>query len=130
MVDETKSRILIIEDEDAYGDLLEIKLVREGYAISRARNGKEGLTMALQEHPRIILLDLKMPKADGVEVLKLLRGDSWGKDVEVMILTNIEDSNQAREAVEYGVDNYFIKSDLEIKKIVEKIKDLCPVNNI
>ena len=90
-----------------------------------AKNGEEGLRRALKEHPDLILLDIAMPKMDGMTVMKKLRKDRWGKSVPIILLTNIDADIRILEGVvEDEPLHYWIKSEWEIENIVVKVKEI------
>lgn len=68
----TKHRILLVEDDPPIVSILRQRLEKEGFDLMLAGNGEEGLRIALDQHPEVILLDIVMPKMDGLEMLKLL----------------------------------------------------------
>lgn len=74
-------KILIVEDEESLLKTLGEKFTLEGFEVVKAQNGVEGLRVALQEHPDLILLDIVMPVMGGMEMLGKLRQDDWGKNV-------------------------------------------------
>lgn len=115
-------KILIVEDEIPLQDALADTFVREGFITFVAENGEEGLTLALKERPDIILLDIVMPKMGGLEMLKKLRKDEWGKTAEVMMLSNINNIAKVDQALQENVYTYFVKADWNLKDIVQKIK--------
>jgi len=120
-----RAKILIVEDEKALHDALLIKLKGAGFILLESYNGKEGLEMALKEHPDVILLDIAMPVMGGIEALKKLREDEWGKTAKVIILTNLSnDMDKIKQVMENEVFTYLVKSDTEIAKVVEKIKEM------
>ena len=82
-------KILIVEDEEGYKNSLKMALEKEGHEIFTAGNGEVGLTMALNDHPHLIIIDLIMPRMDGSTMLDQLRYDAWGSQVPVIILTNL-----------------------------------------
>ncbi len=114
--------ILIIEDDHALLNALKDKFTKEGFVVIKAHDGEEGLTMALSDHPDLILLDVIMPKMDGIMMLKALRKDAWGKDAKVIILTNLSDDKRVIEALEQGTHDYLIKADWKIEDVVEKVR--------
>ncbi len=116
-------KILIVEDELVLLDALRDKLTRENYEIIEAKNGEEGLAKALTNHPDLILLDIMMPKMNGLDVLKKLRQDEWGKNVQVIIFTNFSEVDKISEALSNKVTNYLVKADWGIDEIVKKIKE-------
>jgi DNA-binding response OmpR family regulator len=115
-------KILIIEDELPLRNALRDKLIGEGYAVLEAGDGEKGLEMALKEKPDLILLDLIMPKMDGFIMLEKLRLDSWGQDVKVIVLTNLNDNNYVLRSFRNDVYEYVIKTDVKIEDLIKKIK--------
>lgn len=122
---ENKKIILITEDEKSLRGALHDKLKNEGFDVLEAKDGIEGLSVSLSEHPDLILLDIMMPKMDGMSMLQKLREDTWGKTVPVIILTNLSsaDEERNREIVALEPTYYFEKADKSIEEIVEKIKE-------
>lgn len=119
-------RILIVEvveDELSLLEVLSDKFVKEGFKVLQAKNGEEGLKVALAEHPDIILLDIIMPVMDGMAMLKKLREDSWGKDAKVIILTNLSDNEKTAQALDDGSNDYLVKSDWKIEDVVKKVEE-------
>lgn len=116
------SKILIIEDEKALADSLGEKLTQEGFDVLRAEDGITGLDMAFQNEPDLILLDIVMPKMNGLEMLSRLRKDEWGKRVAVILLTNYENTAKMEEVKKYGVEDYLIKSGTKLQDIVDKVR--------
>src|SRR5687768_16482686 len=116
MADQTKS-ILIVEDEEPLLKALDDILTDEGFQTLKAVDGKEALKSALENKPNLILLDILLPKMDGMEVLKKLRQDKWGKHAEIILLTNLSDSQHIADALEYGVRTYLLKSEINIDTV-------------
>jgi DNA-binding response OmpR family regulator len=114
--------ILFIEDESAlqktFGDLLSAK----GYRIISALDGEIGLALAKKEKPGLILLDIVLPKINGLEVLAKLKEDQETKDVPVILLTNLEGIGNVGKALELGATTYLVKSQYSLNEVVEKIE--------
>lgn len=120
---ENRKTILIIEDEDMLLNALRDKLMQEkGIAVLEAKNGKEGLEIALREHPDLILLDIVMPVMDGITMLKKMRVDAWGKNAKVIILTNLSNDEKVIMDLVQGSYDYLIKSDWKIKDLIRTVK--------
>ena len=122
-------KILIVEDEAPLLKALEEELGEgEEFKVLTAKDGKEGIDLALKERPHLILLDLLMPTMDGIAMLKQLRKDSWGKDVKVIILTNLQDREKVAEAVENRVYDYLVKSNWQLgdvrKRVQAELRDI------
>ncbi|EKD43804.1 MAG: hypothetical protein ACD_72C00109G0002 [uncultured bacterium] len=79
--------------------------------------------MAFSEHPDLILLDFVLPGLDGMTLLKKLRTDSWGKNAQVIILTNLSDAENAEEAASHGVFDYLIKAEWKLEDVVKKVRE-------
>lgn len=120
---EKKQTILIVEDDPSLLSALRDKLAREGFTILEAKNGEEGLAIALREHPHLVLLDIVMPKMSGMVMLHQMREDSWGKSVHVIMLTNLSDTEDIARAMEDEAFEYFVKTDVKIEDIIVKIKE-------
>ena len=122
----TQKTVLIIEDEkslrEAVVDILHIR----GITPLAAKNGREGVDLALAKHPDLILLDLIMPEMDGMEALKAIREDAWGKNVPIIILTNLGPINGSGAGfmATHALTHYFVKSDWKIHDIADKITQL------
>ena len=121
---DTSKTILVVEDEKAYSHTINEKLRSEGFTVLLANNGEEGLAMALEKHPDLILLDIQMPKMDGIEMVKRLRKDEWGKKAKIIILSNINSMEKTQQALENEVFQYLIKSDIKIDDLVDRINSV------
>jgi len=119
---DNKKTILIIEDEPALLTALSEKLSKEGFIAIGSRNGEGGLEKATAQKPDIVLLDIVLPKMDGITVLKELRKNKLTENIPVIMLTNLSDGERIGEAIEQGSYEYLIKSDWKIEDVVEKIK--------
>lgn len=118
-----KKTILIIEDELPMLKALADKFSLEGFEILEAKDGAEGLKSALTKKPDLIILDIFMPVMDGKEMLAELRTDDWGKNVPVIILTNLNpDDKTLNELMKNGPSYYFIKSKWKLEELVSKVK--------
>jgi len=113
--------VLIIEDENSLLSALKAKLTTAGFATLEARDGESGLDLALEKHPDLILLDIMMPHTDGIAMLDELRKDEWGKGAKVVVLTNLDSMRSVQEVMEKGVFEHFVKSDVQLEEIVERI---------
>ena len=115
-------KILIIENEPATRRVLVDKLTREKFFVLESNNGLDGLAVALKEHPDLIILDLFMPKMDGLEVFKKLHEDAWGKQVPIIILTNLNDDHHILETIKDKNCEYLLKTDHNLASLIKKIK--------
>ncbi|MFH1890310.1 MAG: response regulator [Candidatus Kuenenbacteria bacterium] len=115
-------KILVIEDESAIADAMKIGLEESGYKAYVAYDGEDGLKQATEIVPDLILLDLVLPKKDGMAVLKDLRAEDKTKEIPVMILSQLSDTAKISEGVALGVVGYLVKVDYSLSEVVEKIK--------
>lgn len=115
--------ILFIEDEPTLQKRIEEALTKEGFQIENAMDGEAGLQKAREIKPDLILLDIILPKKDGFEVLKELKQDESTKNIPVVILTNLESSNDVEKALGLGATTYLVKANYELSEIIAKIKE-------
>jgi len=121
-----KKSILVIEDEEMLAEMYKDKFEYEGFTVFSAYDGEEGLKMAFKKKPDIILLDVLLPKKEGVDVLKEIReSGKWGKELPVVMFSNLESSDYILEAIsKYNPSYYFMKTNIELNEVVKKIKEL------
>jgi len=112
--------VLIVEDERPLAHALELKLGHEGFDVTVATNGKEGLDLILKGGFDVVLLDMMMPVMDGFQVLHELR--KLTKKPVVFVLSNLSQREDESRVIEAGAAKYFIKSDTPLSVIVEEIK--------
>ena len=124
MSEENKKKVLVVDDDENLRLALTDKLGLEGFEVIEAKNGQEGLEKALEIHPDIILLDVMMPVTNGLDMLKELRTDDWGKKAEVIMLTVLENAESVAEAITDGSFTYLTKTDNNTEDIIEKVKEV------
>lgn len=120
----SKKKILIIEDEKILLDLLFEKFEDSGFEVNCAQSAEIGIKLAIQKHPDLILLDVILPKMDGLTMLKKLRQDKWGKEVPVIILSNLDDQKKVSEAMKIGVYDFLIKSNVKLSDVVKEAREV------
>lgn len=117
-----KRTVLIVDDEESLTNVLARKFTDEGIEAFTAYDGKQGLAMALEKHPDVILLDIMMPEMDGFDVMKALQQDPWGKDVPVILLTNSSSLDTVAKAVTSGMSEFLVKTEMKLDQVVEHVK--------
>ncbi len=115
-------KVAIVEDDLAIAQMYRMKFEAEGYEVETADNGKIGLALAEDMKPDIILLDLMMPEMSGDEMLKELRATDWGKDIKVIILTNMGEQEAPSIIRELGVKRFIVKADMTPRQVAEMVK--------
>ncbi|PIR73151.1 MAG: response regulator [Candidatus Nealsonbacteria bacterium CG10_big_fil_rev_8_21_14_0_10_36_23] len=115
-------KILIIEDEEIMIDLLQKKLTVEGYEISVARDGKEGLEKMKEVKPDLILLDIIMPKMGGFEVMEEMQKDRELKKIPVIVVSNSGQPVEIDKAQALGAKDWLIKTEFDPQEVIDKVK--------
>ena len=114
--------ILIIEDEADIREAMAEAAQDAGFNVTTASNGAIGLSMALEQKPDLILLDIIMPVMDGHETLRKLREDEWGRSVKVIVLTAMDDVINITSAHEGSITDYIVKAHSSLDDIIKKIR--------
>ena len=115
-------KILIIEDDKFLRELIDRKLVKEGYETSEAIDGEEGIKKIKSEKPDLILLDLILPGIDGFEVLSKMKDDPFLSQIPVIILSNLGQKEDVEKGLKLGAIDYLIKAHFTPGEIIEKIR--------
>lgn len=124
------AKIAIIEDDLAISQMYRIKFETEGYTVETAENGKLGLDLIESMKPDIILLDLMMPEMNGEEMLIKLRASTWGRNIKVIILTNMGEQEVPENVKNLGVTAIILKADMTPRQVADLVKSqLTKPNN-
>ncbi|OHA08400.1 MAG: hypothetical protein A3A44_00150 [Candidatus Sungbacteria bacterium RIFCSPLOWO2_01_FULL_60_25] len=118
------AKIVFIEDEPALQKSLGEFLRSQGHEVYSALNGEEGLTMVRTYHPDLALIDIVLPRMDGLEVLRTMRSDPVLRNIAAVMLTNSESSDAVEEAVALGAKAYLIKTSYTLAEVSEKLKSI------
>lgn len=116
-----KQTILVVDDEQDLLDLIEYNLKKEGFDVLKAEDGKEGIKMARKHSPNLILLDIMMPKMDGLEAVEVMRDDQELKRIPIIFLTARGDEKTEVEGLNKGGDDYITKP-ISTTKLISRIK--------
>lgn len=116
------TKIAIIEDDQAISQMYRIKFEAEGYEVETAENGKLGLELVESMRPHIILLDLMMPEMPGDQMLAELRKTEWGKDLKVIILTNMGEQEAPESLKSLDVRRFIVKAEMTPRQVAEMVK--------
>lgn len=115
-------KIAIIEDDQAISQMYRMKFEAEGYEVETAGNGKLGLGLIESMKPDIILLDLMMPEMNGDEMLTKLRKTTWGKDIKVIILTNMGEQEAPESVKHHDVRRFIVKAEMTPRQVADLVK--------
>jgi DNA-binding response OmpR family regulator len=116
------AKVAIIEDDLAIAQMYRLKFEAEGLDVKIAGNGKLGLQLCEEMKPDIVLLDLMMPEMNGDEMLGELRKTEWGKNIKVIVLTNIGEQEAPDALKDLGVSAYIVKADMTPKQVADLVK--------
>jgi len=119
-----KLKIAVIEDELSICEMYQMKLRNADYEVKSAQNGQDGLILAENFKPQLILLDLKMPIMNGDEMLAKLRQTDWGAKIRVIILTNISRDEAPRNLQFLNVDRYIVKAHYTPSQVLEIVNEI------
>ena len=118
------TRILLVEDDRFLRRACEVSLREQGFDVTSATDGEEGLRLAREGGFDIILLDLLMPKIPGIEVLAALKADEGTRAVPVVILSNSSREEDKQRARDLGGASYYVKANLSLKKLAMDLTHL------
>ena len=120
---ENKIKILIVEDDFFIRELYDRQFNKEGFTVLTSEDGPDGLVKASQEKPDLILLDIMLPKLNGLDLLRTLKSKPETKDIPVILLTNLGQESVIKEGFEYGAESYLIKSAYTPSQIIDEVKN-------
>jgi len=117
-------KISLIEDDPSISTMYKMKLEASGFEVGVAFDGQQGLELIDKTRPDLILLDLKMPVMSGSEMLKKLRETEWGRDILVIVLTNISRDEAPHELRLLNVKKYIVKVHITPNQLVDVINNV------
>jgi two-component system phosphate regulon response regulator PhoB len=115
--------VLLVEDDPGVSEMYKLKLEMDGYTVSVAADGEEGLRFAQEKRPHIIFLDVRLPKMDGMSVLEALRSDDRTRHIPVLILSNYGEPPLIERGLRLGAREYLLKSQTTPAGVSAKTKD-------
>lgn len=121
--------VLLVDDDPLINRMYQIKLEHDGFRVNVVTNGAEALASVLKDRPDLVLLDILMPEMNGVETLKAVKSDPRTKDIPVVILSNLGDSQaDIQNAKKLGALDYFVKSKISLKELSSQVKKILEIN--
>ena len=120
----TATKIALIEDDIAIVQMYRTKFENEGYQVETAGDGETGLRLIEEFKPDVVLLDLMMPNMNGMEMLSRVRGTTEGRQLKVIVLTNMGDTETATKVYKMAADDYIVKAEMTPKEVAERVKTL------
>jgi CheY-like chemotaxis protein len=116
--------IFLVEDDPVVVKVYGAKFEREGFLVEVAKDGLVAMKMLSAVRPDVVVLDLMMPKLNGVDVLKYIRSTPALKAIPVIIFSNVHKSSLAQAAAEYGAERALLKSSCTPGQLIDVINDL------
>ncbi len=117
-------KLMLVEDDNNLREIYEARLQAEGFTIVTAEDGEKALVVAKAEQPDLVISDVMMPKISGFEMLDILRNTEGLKDVKVIMLTALGQSEDQSRADKLGADRYLVKSQVTLEDIVKAAHEL------
>lgn len=117
------SKILLVEDNEMNRDMLSRRLIRKGYEVVMAVDGRQGVDMARSVRPDLILMDMSLPVMDGWEASRTLKSDGDTRDIPIIALTAHAMAEDRQSALDAGCDDYDTKP-VDLKRLLTKIEAL------
>lgn len=121
---QTQKKIVIVEDDTSLADIYKTRLELIGYQCTVASDGIAALYFIQTQHPDLVLLDLMVPDIAGDEILKRMRASTWGKDIPVYIISNLNESDAPAGLRELGISGYSVKANLSNDMIDQLVNQL------
>ena len=118
------AKVLIVEDDQFLSRMYKKKFEVAGFEVEVAGDGEEGLSKMRTTRPDIVLMDIMMPKLNGIDAIVQAKSDLQIKNIPVLVLSNLSNTDDAQSAVKNGAMGYLVKSDFTPSQVVEKVKGI------
>ncbi len=125
----TQQTVLLVEDDEMLHTMYTQKFTREGFTVLSAYNGADGVKVAEEQKPDIVLLDIIMPKMDGFTALKKMKKSPVAQNIPVILLTNLGQEEDIRKGRELGAVDYFIKANHTPQEVIDKVREILAESN-
>jgi len=122
-MDAIPKKILIVEDDELLIEQMQHALQEDGHEVSTAHDGEVGLAKALESKPDLVLLDIVIPKVNGLEFLQKLHESDWGKTVPVIVLTNMDNNTHLSQVLALGSYDYLVKTEWTLAALLSKVRE-------
>ena len=120
------AKIVVVEDNVALADIYKTKMELTGYICFVAHEGNEALALMEKERPSLVLLDLMVPGLAGDQILRRMRESTWGKDIKVLVISNLNEEDAPAGLRSQGIEGYAVKANLtddQLNQMVDKIME-------
>lgn len=116
-------KICVVDDDAFIREIYKAKLEENGFGVVTAEDGEQGLSVIRQEKPDLAVVDINMPKKDGIELIKEIRADKNISKIKIIVLTNYDDMDIIRKVEKYDTHFYIVKANSTPQKVVDIIKE-------
>jgi len=120
-------KVLFVEDDTEFQNRIKMFFKADNILLVSAYDGESGVKMTKEENPDLILLDLVLPKKEGFKVLEEIKGDTRLSQIPVIILTNLEGSQDIERALSLGALAYLVKANYSLSDILDKVKEILQI---
>ena len=120
----SKAKLILVEDDTTLSKMYQKKFVSDGFTVVTAYDGLEGLEKIIEEKPDLVILDIMLPKLDGISVFKKMRSTSETFKTPVLLLTNLDQEDAIFECFKLGAVDYLLKSSVTPDQVVKKVENL------
>lgn len=120
----SSNKVVIVEDNTALADIYKTRLELLGYKCLVANDGQVAIELIEKQKPNLVLLDLMIPKIAGDQILERMRGSEWGKDIKVLIISNLNEVDAPKGLRDMGIEGYAVKANLsndQLDQLVDNI---------
>jgi len=118
------AKVVIVEDETSLADIYKTRLELLGYICFVVPDGLRALTIIEKERPSLVLLDIMLPKLAGDQILKIMRSTDWGKDIKVLVISNLNEADAPAGIREQGIEGYAVKANLSDDQIDQMVNNI------
>lgn len=118
------AKVLLVEDDQFLQKMYQKKFQISGFEVEIAKDGEEGLSKMKALKPDIVLMDIMMPKLNGIDATAAAKSDETTRNIPIIILTNLSSTEDAQTAVKKGAVDFMVKSNFTPAQVVEKIKQV------
>lgn len=119
-----RPKILLVEDDPSLAKIYQVELEMDGFEVEAAQDGEQGLASAKRTQPSLVLLDIVLPKMNGLAVLEELKKDEATKDIPVIVITNFGQEDNVKKAFAQGAEDFVLKYQATPAELAKKIRDI------
>lgn len=119
-----RPKILLVEDDPSLAKIYQVELEMDGFEVETAQDGEQGLATAKRTKPSLVLLDIVLPKINGLAVLEELKKDEATKKIPVIVITNFGQEDNVKRAFAQGAEDFVLKYQTTPAELVKKIRDI------